>query len=143
MMSICFKENLKISSQAVAEIIIGTDNDVRQTLTHLSFFTRTNNELSQENAKAEATNSHKDIPLNPWEVCRRTFSGDKKMSFVDKCKLFFYDYSFGPLFIHENYKSLDPGGSEYAHNNLAFTFAYNNMFLVWKSCGKLPHLQML
>lgn len=113
-MSICFKEKLKLNPNAVAEIITGTDNDVRQTLTHLSFFTRTNKEMSVESAKTEAENSRKDTQLSPWDVCRKVFTGDKNAKFNDKCKLFFYDYSLVPLFIHENYKNVDPGGSEYA-----------------------------
>lgn len=112
-MSICFKENLKLSAQAIAEIIMGTENDVRQTLTHLSFFTRTNQSMSEDVAKVEANNSHKDVTLGPWEVCRKVFgvTENQTMSLSDKCKLFFYDYSLGPLFIHENYRNVEPQGT--------------------------------
>lgn len=117
-MTVCFKENLNLSPNAVAEIIQGTDNDIRQTLTHLSFFTRANASLSADAAKLDANNSHKDINLGPWEVCRKVFSvnDNRTMSFSEKCKLFFYDYSLGPLFIQSNYKSVTPDQPKYYSN---------------------------
>jgi len=36
MMSICFKEKLKISPDTLSSIIASTDNDIRLTLNHLS-----------------------------------------------------------------------------------------------------------
>jgi len=36
MMSICFKEKLKISPDILSSIIASTDNDIRLTLNHLS-----------------------------------------------------------------------------------------------------------
>ncbi|KAL9692198.1 hypothetical protein quinque_015731, partial [Culex quinquefasciatus] len=36
MMSVCFKEGLKLAPGALEEIIAGTGGDVRQTLNHLA-----------------------------------------------------------------------------------------------------------
>lgn len=38
MMSICFKEKLKIAPDDLSSIIANTDNDIRLTLNHLSIF---------------------------------------------------------------------------------------------------------
>lgn len=104
-----------MSADALTEIIRGTDNDVRQTLTHLYFFTKADKSLSTESAKTEATRAHKDIPLNTWAVCENVFSPafNKEKKFEEKCKLFFYDYSIGPLFVHENYRNVVPACPAY------------------------------
>ena len=47
----------------------------------------------------------------PFDVCREVFAGGeqkRKMSINDKADLFFQDYSFGPLFVQENYINVTP-----------------------------------
>lgn len=69
--------------------------------------------ISTEEAKVEASKSKKDLKLGPWEVVRRVFSAEehKGMSIHDKSNLFFQDYSFGPLFVQENYPLVAPAAS--------------------------------
>ena len=50
----------------------------------------------------------------PFDVCRKVFIGGEEtnnMSIHDKSDLFFHDYSFGPLFVQENYPSVNPYGA--------------------------------
>ncbi|XP_044268822.1 replication factor C subunit 1 [Tribolium madens] len=114
MMSICCKEGIDISSQALTEIIVGTGCDVRQTLNHLALLGATKNEITFAVAEKEAKASKKDSVMGPWEVCRTVFtkSEHKNMSVVDRARLFFFDYSLGPLFVQENYLKVQPEGSE-------------------------------
>lgn len=109
-MSVCFKENLKIKPDALTQIISGTGLDVRQTLNHLSMWTVNNIALSAEEAEKEAKLAKKDTILGPWEVIRKVFSKDEHahMTLGDKFRLFFYDYSIGPLFVQENYLQVVP-----------------------------------
>lgn len=109
-MSVCFKENIKMKPDALTEIINGTGMDIRQTLNHLSMWTVNNKSLSVEEAHKEATSAQKDTILGPWEVVRKVFSEEehKTMSLGDKFRLFFYDYSIGPLFVQENYLQVQP-----------------------------------
>lgn len=109
-MSICFKEGIDISPNALSELIQGTSCDVRQTLNHLSMWSAANKNLSFETVQKEAKAAKKDIVLGPWEVVRMVFSkeGQKNMSVSEKLRLFFYDYSIGPLFIQENYLNVTP-----------------------------------
>ena len=47
----------------------------------------------------------------PFDVCRKVFAGGAEtanMTFHDKADLFFQDYSFGPLFVQENYINVTP-----------------------------------
>ncbi|KAJ4438820.1 hypothetical protein ANN_14772, partial [Periplaneta americana] len=110
MMSVCFKEGIKISPEALNDIITGANHDVRQVLHHLSMWSVKEKQLSLEQAKEESQKAKKNIKLGPWDVLRKVFSADahKTMSILDKSDLFFHDYSLGPLFVQENYLSVMP-----------------------------------
>ncbi|XP_065091606.1 replication factor C subunit 1 [Ochlerotatus camptorhynchus] len=112
MMSVCFKEGLKLAPGALEEIISGTGGDVRQTLNHLALYSagKAAGSLSVEKAKKEAETAHKDVKMGPWDVVRKVFSAEehKNMSIHDKSDLFFHDYSLAPLFVQENYLKVSP-----------------------------------
>uniref|UniRef100_A0A6P7FBV7 Replication factor C subunit 1 n=1 Tax=Diabrotica virgifera virgifera TaxID=50390 RepID=A0A6P7FBV7_DIAVI len=110
MMSICFKEGLKLSPNILSEIISGTGCDIRQTLNHLTMWSAQKDNLTLEEVQNKAKQSKKDTVLGPWEVVRTVFteSEKKNMSVADKARLFFYDYSMGPLFVQENYLGVTP-----------------------------------
>ena len=95
--SICFKEKLKIPPEMLQQLIISTDQDVRQILHQLQLF--------KEAKEKSSYDPRKDLHLGPWEVIRKVFSAQdhKNMSINDKQSLFFHDYSLGPLFVQENY----------------------------------------
>lgn len=101
MMSICFKEKLKISPDTLSSIIACTDNDIRLTLNHLSVVAAGKDNLNI---------NKKYIKMGPWDVVRKVFSAEehKSMNIIDKCDLFFYDYNISPLFVQENYLAAVP-----------------------------------
>lgn len=107
MMSIVFKENMKLSSKVVDEVIAATNNDIRQTINHLTLMSA-NNSITLSDAKQDT--AKKDLKLGPWEVVRKVFSAEehKTMTFADKADLFFNDYSLGPLFVQQNYLIVSP-----------------------------------
>ena len=113
MLSVCFKEGISLKPEALDEIIMGANQDVRQVLHHLSMLA-SDKTLSTEKAKLEASKSKKDMKLGPWEVVKKVFSADEHrgMSIHDKTALFFQDYSFGPLFVQENYPHVVPNASK-------------------------------
>jgi len=100
--SICFKEKLKVAPETLQRLIISTDQDIRQILHQLQLF--------KESTSAGAYNPRKDIRLSNWDVIRKVFSVQEheKMTLTDKMGLFFQDYSFGPLFVQENYLRCTP-----------------------------------
>ncbi|XP_057372530.1 replication factor C subunit 1-like [Daphnia carinata] len=110
MLSVCFKEGISLKPEALDEIIMGANQDVRQVLHHLSMLASDKKTLSTEKAKLEASRSKKDMKLGPWEVVKKVFSAEEHrgMSIHDKMGLFFQDYSFGPLFVQENYPYVVP-----------------------------------
>ncbi|CAB4060962.1 RFC1 [Lepeophtheirus salmonis] len=105
----------KLSPDAMAELITGCNNDVRQVLHNLTMLKARSNSnskaLTKTEAEKEASTSKKtSIKMGPWDVCKKVFSSQeqKSMSLYDKSDLFFYDFSIGPLFIQENYLSVTP-----------------------------------
>ncbi|XP_050306899.1 replication factor C subunit 1 [Anthonomus grandis grandis] len=110
MMSVCFKEGLKIKPDALAQLIEGTGCDIRQTLNHLAMWSAAKKDLSSETVAKESKNSQKDVVFGAWDVTKKVFNKqeNKDMSLVDKSRLFFYDYSFLPMFVQENYLFVEP-----------------------------------
>ncbi|ALC45390.1 Gnf1 [Drosophila busckii] len=110
-MSICFKEKLKISPVQVEQLIAATNNDIRQSINHIALLSA--NEQLPERADAAQHVAAKDLKLGPWEVVRKVFTAEdhKQMSIYDKCDLFFHDYSMAPLFVQQNYLQVTPIGN--------------------------------
>lgn len=109
MLSICFKEGIKLAPSVVEEVIAATNNDIRQTLNHLTLLSA-NKSLPDKPANDKSHTARKDMKLGPWEVVRKVFSAEehKTMSLHDKSDLFFHDYSLGPLFVQQNYLHVAP-----------------------------------
>lgn len=111
MLSIAFKEGLKIPPPAMNEIILGANQDVRQVLHNLSMWCAQSKALTYDQAKADSQRAKKDIRLGPFDVARRVFAAGEEtahMSLMDKSDLFFHDYSIAPLFVQENYLHVKP-----------------------------------
>ncbi|XP_018428309.1 PREDICTED: replication factor C subunit 1, partial [Nanorana parkeri] len=121
MMSVAFKEGLKIPPPAMNEIILGANHDIRQVLHNLSMWSARNKALTYDEAKSNANNARKDIKMGPFDVVRKVFGSDgdnSHMTLVDKLDLFFHDYSMAPLFVQENYIHVKPaaaGGNKKKH----------------------------
>uniref|UniRef100_A0A034VZC1 Replication factor C subunit 1 n=1 Tax=Bactrocera dorsalis TaxID=27457 RepID=A0A034VZC1_BACDO len=113
-LSICCKEGFKIDSEKVDEIIEATNNDIRQTINHISLLSAGKYLKLPTSAKGTNKTAEKDLKMGPWEVVRKVFSADehKHMTLNDKCDLFFQDYSMGPLFVQQNYLQVSPTGSK-------------------------------
>ncbi|XP_076646066.1 germ line transcription factor 1 isoform X2 [Halictus rubicundus] len=108
MKSICFKENINISTEDLDRLIESTNQDIRQVINHLALFV--GNIGTQEKSLKKHIN--KDLKLGPWDVVKQVFSAEehKSMNIHDKSDLFFHDYNIAPLFVQENYLSVAPHG---------------------------------
>ncbi|KAA0191685.1 hypothetical protein HAZT_HAZT007176 [Hyalella azteca] len=114
MMSVCFREGVKLKPEALDQIILGSNQDVRQILHHLAVFSANNKSMDSEQTKKDANLAKKDLKFGPWDVCRQVFneSDRKNMNIHQKSDLFFYDYSIGPLFVQENYWKARPKSTQ-------------------------------
>nr|XP_060633800.1 replication factor C subunit 1 isoform X1 [Anolis sagrei ordinatus] len=118
MMSIAYKEGLKIPPPAMNEIILAANQDIRQVLHNLSMWSARNKTLTYDGVKEDASKAKKDIKLGPFDVVRKVFATGEEtshMSLIDKADLFFHDYSLSPLFVQENYIHVQPAA---AGNNM-------------------------
>ena len=123
MMSICFKEgiNKMITPDALTQLIVGCNQDIRQVLHHLTMIKAGSSsdgkeKMNESQAKLEANRAQKtSIKMGPWDVCRKVFTANehKAMSLIDKSDLFFHDYSIGPLFNQENYLVVTPEAANF------------------------------
>ncbi|XP_073502084.1 replication factor C subunit 1 isoform X2 [Phyllobates terribilis] len=114
MMSVAFKEGLKIPPPAMNEVILGANQDIRQVLHNLSMWCASRKALTYDEAKSNANNAKKDIKMGPFDVVRKVFfSGEETahMTLIDKSDLFFHDYSMAPLFVQENYVHVKPAAA--------------------------------
>uniref|UniRef100_A0A8C2C9C4 Replication factor C subunit 1 n=1 Tax=Cyprinus carpio TaxID=7962 RepID=A0A8C2C9C4_CYPCA len=113
-MSIAFKEGLKIPPPALNEVILASNQDIRQVLHNLSMWAAKDKVMTYDQAKADANSARKDMKLGPFDVCRKVFaSGEESahMTLIDKSDLFFHDYSLAPLFVQENYLHVRPAAA--------------------------------
>jgi len=115
-LSVAAKEGLKIPPQAMEQIVVGANQDIRQVLHNLQMWTANSNSMTYDEAKANAQQAGKNIKLGPFEIIRQLLSVGEasKMNIYQKTDLFFMDYSFIPLFMQENYLQTNPAK---ANNN--------------------------
>ncbi|KAG9304278.1 hypothetical protein G9A89_019840 [Geosiphon pyriformis] len=107
-MTIAHKENLKIGSNVVDELIKGTHTDIRQVLNMLSTYKLTENSMDYDQGKALSKASEKSDILSPWDVLSKLFNASSwvernNVTLDDKLELYFQDPSLIPLMVQENY----------------------------------------
>ncbi|XP_047506981.1 replication factor C subunit 1 [Pieris napi] len=110
MMTICFKEGVKVPGDVLSQLISAAGQDIRQTLHLLSVWTADPTLTEHDKLQKEVQRVKKDIKMGPWDAIRKVFSAEehKTMSIIDRSDLFFTDYSLAPLFVHENYPQVVP-----------------------------------
>ena len=119
MMSLAFKEGLKVPAPAIQEIILASNSDIRQVIHNLSMWSAVDKNMTFDQVKKDAEKAQKDVKIGPFDVVRKVFVNDeetRKMNINDKSDLFFNDYSFGPLFVHENYPQVIPQAAKGSHS---------------------------
>ncbi|KAL0125553.1 hypothetical protein PUN28_004575 [Cardiocondyla obscurior] len=101
MKSLCFKENINLSTEDLDRLIESTNYDIRQVINHLEFL---GNQISHVQA-TDKKHSNKNFKIGPFDVTKVAFNAkeQKNMSLNDKINLYFNDYNITPLFIQENY----------------------------------------
>ncbi|XP_070390131.1 replication factor C subunit 1 [Dermacentor albipictus] len=111
LMSIACKEGLSISPAIVQEIVMASNQDVRQALHNLSLWSSRTKSMSVAQVKADAGKGTKDIKMGPFDVVRKILSsseGGQSMTLNEKAALFFHDYNMVPLFVQDNYLHVQP-----------------------------------
>ncbi|EED84404.1 predicted protein, partial [Postia placenta Mad-698-R] len=112
-LSIAFKEKMKIPANVIDQLIEGAQSDIRQVLNMLSTWKLSNDTMNFDEGKALAKANEKYGIMTPFNIIQKMlgpymFSPTARETLNDKMELYFHDHSFVPLFIQENYLKTQP-----------------------------------
>ncbi|EIW68022.1 hypothetical protein TREMEDRAFT_32699, partial [Tremella mesenterica DSM 1558] len=107
-MSILYKEKLKIPTNVVDQLVQGANSDIRQVLNMLSTFKLGKSEMSFDEGKALLKVNEKNTIMTPFTIIDKltgpyAFSHTNRETLNEKAELYFHDFSFVPLFMQEHY----------------------------------------
>ncbi|KAL0084708.1 replication factor RFC1 C terminal domain-containing protein [Phycomyces blakesleeanus] len=117
-MTIAFREKLKISPLAIDQLVDSTQNDIRQILNILSTYQVADEVMDPNKAKSIGEKSFKDSQLQLFDIpssLMNSESWDKK-SINEKSDIYFQDYMMAPLMIAENYIKYEPDRANLSNN---------------------------
>ncbi|KAA1477467.1 DNA replication factor C large subunit [Dentipellis sp. KUC8613] len=112
-LTIAYKEKMKIPGNVVDQLVTGVQSDIRQVLNMLSTWKLSSDTMDFDESKALAKMNEKYSVMTPFNVTQKIlgpylFSRTSRETLGDKMELYFHDYSFVPLFIQENYLKTKP-----------------------------------
>ncbi|OIW27341.1 DNA replication factor C, large subunit [Coniochaeta ligniaria NRRL 30616] len=112
-MSICFREKLKLPPQAIDALIEGSNRDIRQIINMISTAKLDQDSMTYDKGKEMSKAWEKHIILKPWDICQKMLAGGlfapgSKSTLNDKIELYFNDHEFSFLMIQENYLRCKP-----------------------------------
>jgi replication factor C subunit 1 len=103
-MTIAYREKLQIQPAAIDQLVQGTQGDIRQILNILSTWKMTEDSLSFDEAKKATKSAQKNVEVGLFDLTASFFGGGSRFTSVsEKLENYFYDYSFVPLMVQENY----------------------------------------
>ncbi|KAH7881856.1 replication factor RFC1 C terminal domain-containing protein [Phlebopus sp. FC_14] len=113
MLSIAYKEKMKIPANVIDQLINGAQSDIRQVLNMLSTWRLSSDTMTFDEGKDLAKLNEKTTILTPFDVTNRMlgpymFSHTARETLGDKMEMYFHDHAFVPLFIQENYLKTQP-----------------------------------
>ncbi|KAG1807653.1 replication factor RFC1 C terminal domain-containing protein [Suillus subaureus] len=112
-MTIAYKENMKLPANVVDQLVAGSQSDIRQVLNMLSTWRLSGSSMDFDEAKNLTKINEKYTILTPFDVTNKilspyAFGPNVRETLGDKMELYFHDHSFVPLFIQENYLKTQP-----------------------------------
>ena len=126
MMTICYRENLKVPAPVVNALIEGSNADIRQVINMLSTAKIDQEAMDFEQGKKMSKAWEKNIILRPWDIVSKIlggglFASSSNATLNDKIELYFNDHEFSALMLQENYLGTRPmAANQYSgkENNL-------------------------
>ncbi|TFY76813.1 hypothetical protein EWM64_g7199 [Hericium alpestre] len=112
-LSIAYKEKMKIPANVIDQLVTGVQSDIRQVLNMLSTWRLQSDTMDFDQSKELAKMNEKYSTMTPFNITQKIlgpylFSRTSRETLGDKMELYFQDYSFVPLFIQENYLKTKP-----------------------------------
>ncbi|KTW32453.1 replication factor C subunit 1 [Pneumocystis jirovecii RU7] len=112
-MSIAYREGLKLEPQAIDQLAESTHGDIRQIINILSSWKLSQNSMNIDDGKNAAKAAEKHIIMKPWDIVGKFLSGGifkhtSKVTLSDKIELYFNDHELSHLMLQENYLKTQP-----------------------------------
>ncbi len=116
-MSIAFREGMKVPAPVIDQLVAGTHSDIRQIINLLSTFRLDQKAMDFDSSKQMTKAWEKHIVLKPWDIAGKLLSGgmflaNSGKTLNDKIELYFNDHEFSYLMIQENYLKMRPGKAQ-------------------------------
>lgn len=112
-MTIAFREGLKMPANVINALIEGTGADIRQVVNMISTAKLDGQNMSYEDSKDMSKAWEKHIILKPWDMVGKILGGGlfnpaANSTLNQKSELYFNDHEFAPLMLQENYLGTNP-----------------------------------
>lgn len=112
-MTIAFREGLKIPGPVVNALIEGSHADIRQVVNMISTAKLDQDAMDFDRGKQMSKSWEKHVILKPWDITQKIlgggmFASSSNATLNDKIELYFNDHEFSPLMLQENYLGTNP-----------------------------------
>jgi replication factor C subunit 1 len=112
-MTIAFREGLKMPTPVVNALIEGSHSDIRQVVNMISTAKLDQEAMDFDTGKQMSKSWEKHIILKPWDITQKILGGgmfapSSKATLNEKIELYFNDHEFSPLMLQENYLGTHP-----------------------------------
>ena len=112
-MTICYREGLKIPPNVINALIEGTHADIRQIINMLSTAKLDQEAMDYDAGKKMSKAWEKHLILKPWDLVGQIlgggmFASSSNSTLNDKIELYFNDHEFSSLMLQENYLGTNP-----------------------------------
>lgn len=112
-MTICYREGLKIPTNVINSLIEGSRADIRQVINMLSTAKLDQNVMDFDQSKKMSKSWEKQLILKPWDIVNKIlgggmFASSSVSTLNDKIELYFNDHEFSSLMLQENYLATQP-----------------------------------
>ncbi|CAF9928372.1 MAG: hypothetical protein ALECFALPRED_004011 [Alectoria fallacina] len=112
-MTICFREKLKVPPNVINALIEGSHADIRQIINMLSTAKLDQDAMDFDSGKKMSKSWEKHVILKPWDIVSKILGGglfapNSTTTLNEKIELYFNDHEFSSLMLQENYLGTNP-----------------------------------
>jgi replication factor C subunit 1 len=112
-MTIAFREGLKMPAPVINALIEGSNADIRQVVNMISTAKLDQKAMDFDQGKSMSKAWQKHVILKPWDITQKIlgggmFAASSNATLNEKIELYFNDHEFSPLMLQENYLGTNP-----------------------------------